>query len=193
MMLRSVWAGHSGFVQRRAASSSMCDTGAPHEGHACGISNICASGACCTTATTSGMISPALRTRITSPMPTPSCRMKSSLCRIARETVVPASSTGSNTAVGVSTPVRPTETSIFSSFDSFSSGGYLKATAQRGNLFVLPNASRWAKSSTFTTAPSMSYGSVPRSAPMASISRSTSSILQKRACRGDTGNPSEAR
>ena len=89
------------------------------------------------------------------PMAMPFSRMKSWLCRVARLTVVPARVTRENTPVGVSTPVRPTFTSMSRRVVSFSSGGYLKASAHRGNLAVLPSSSRWAKSLTFTTAPSM--------------------------------------
>ena len=47
------------------------------------------------------------------------------LCRVARATVLPARNTGSNTAVGVSTPVRPTPISMSSRVVSCCSGGYL--------------------------------------------------------------------
>ena len=45
--------------------------------------------------------------------------MKSWLCSVARLTVVPAKNTGSNTPVGVKTPVRPTATSMSRSVVSF--------------------------------------------------------------------------
>ena len=64
---------------------------------------------------------------------------------VARATVVPARKTGSKQAVGVSTPVRPTATSMLRKIVSLTSGGYLKAMAQRGNLLVEPIRSRWAK------------------------------------------------
>lgn len=79
-------------------------------------------------------MSPAFRTRMVSPMRTSSCRMKSSLCRMARATVVPASCTGSKIAVGVNTPVRPTVMRMSFSTVSFSSGGYLNAMAHRGEF-----------------------------------------------------------
>ena len=82
--------------------------------------------------------------------------MKSWLWRVALVTVVPASCTGSVTALGVRTPVRPTCTTMSSTLAGFCSGGYFHATAQRGNLAVLPNRSRWLRSLTFTTAPSIS-------------------------------------
>ena len=139
---------------------------------------------------TSGMMSPALRTLMVSPMPTPRFAMISPLCRLARETLVPAKKIGSNTAVGVSTPVRPTVTSISRTTLSLTSGGYLNAIAQRGNLFVLPSVRRAARSLTLMTAPSMSNSSVPRASPMDSISLMASSIFSNTLYRGDTGNPS---
>lgn len=84
------------------------------------------------TETTSGMMSPALRTTIVSPMAIPFSLMKSWLWSTARLTVVPASVIGSKTAVGVSAPVRPTRISISRRVVRFSSGGYLKATASGG-------------------------------------------------------------
>ena len=116
--------------------------------------------------------------------------MISPLCRLARETLVPAKKIGSNTAVGVSTPVRPTVTSISRTTLSLTSGGYLNAIAQRGNLFVLPKVRRAARSWTLMTAPSMSNSSVPRASPMDSISLMASSIFSNTLYRGDTGNPS---
>ena len=101
----------------------------------------------------------------------------SPLCRLARETLVPARKMGSNTAVGVSTPVRPTVTSISRTTVSLTSGGYLNAMAQRGNLLVLPSAVRSARLLTLMTAPSISKLSEPRASPMACTSRMASSIL----------------
>ena len=115
--------------------------------------------------------------------------MKSWLCKVARLTVVPANVTGANTPVGVRTPVRPTFTSISSNVVSFSSGGYLKASAHRGNLAVLPSSSRWEKSLTFTTAPSMGKENSPRLPPISSIKPSTSSMLEEVRYRSATGKP----
>ncbi len=70
--------------------------------------------------------------------------------------VEPATVTGSNSATGVSTPVRPTWMRISRRTVVFSSGGNLKAMAQRGARAVNPSSSCWAKLSTFTTTPSMS-------------------------------------
>ena len=71
------------------------------------------------------MISPALRTSTVSPMRMSLSEIKSWLCSVALVTVVPASRTGSSTALGVSTPVRPTCTTISMSREGFTSGGYL--------------------------------------------------------------------
>ena len=66
------------------------------------------------------------------------------MCSVARDTVVPASRTGSSTALGVKTPVRPTEMMISLSSVCLTSGGYLYAAAQRGNLAVEPSVCRCA-------------------------------------------------
>ena len=115
-------------------------TGAPQLGQVVGMAKACCPADRADTPMTSGMMSPALRTLMVSPMPTPKFAIISPLCRLARETLVPARKIGSNTAVGVSTPVRPTVTSISRTVLSLTSGGYLKAIAQRGNLLVLPRA-----------------------------------------------------
>jgi len=47
-------------------------------------------------------------------------------------------------------------TSMSRSVVVFSSGGNLKAIAHRGARLVVPISSRWARLSTFTTAPSIS-------------------------------------
>ena len=71
------------------------------------------------------MISPALRTTMASPTRMSFSSMKSWLWSVAFVTVVPARCTGSKTAFGVSTPVRPTCTTMSVTRVSFSSGGYL--------------------------------------------------------------------
>ncbi len=78
------------------------------------------------------------------------------LWSVARAMVEPATSTGSNSATGVSTPVRPTWMRIWRRTVRFSSGGNLKAMAQRGARAVKPRAACEAKESTLTTTPSMS-------------------------------------
>ena len=52
--------------------------------------------------------------------------------------------------------------SMLRSVVSFTSGGYLNAIAQRGNLLVEPIKSRCAKSFTLITAPSISKSSLAR-------------------------------
>ena len=78
------------------------------------------------------------------------------LCSVARAMVEPATVTGSNSATGVSTPVRPTWMRISRSTVVFSSGGNLNAMAQRGARAVKPRSPCWVKLSTLTTTPSMS-------------------------------------
>ena len=114
----------------------------PHEGHVSGKRYGTVSSGFETTETTSGMISPAFRIMTREPMRISFSVMKSWFGSVARLTVVPAKNTGSNSPVGVKTPVRPTATSMSRSVVSFSSGGYLYASAQRGNFAVLPSASR---------------------------------------------------
>jgi hypothetical protein len=70
-------------------------------------------GASCTrlsasTATTSGITSPARRTITVSPTRTSLRRASSSLCSVALVTVTPPTNTGASRATGVSLPVRPT-------------------------------------------------------------------------------------
>ena len=102
--------------------------------------------------------------------------MLSWLWSVAAETVVPARRTGSTITFGVKTPVRPTCTTISSTRLSFFSGGYLKATAQRGALAVLPSSRRWERELILMTAPSISKGSSPRCSPSQWI-RSTQSRM----------------
>ncbi len=189
MRFRRSWAGHWGFVQRTAASPSSRDTCSPQEGHLSGSRKGTLSGGFSTTDTTSGIISPALRIITREPMRISFSAMKSWLWRVARLTVVPARVTGSKTPVGVSTPVRPTFTSMSVRVVSFSSGGYLKASAHRGNRAVLPSSSRWAKLSTLITAPSMGKASSPRLSPKSPINRRMSSMSVALWKMGHTGKP----
>jgi hypothetical protein len=101
------------------------------------------------------MISPALRTTIVSPAQRSSSARRSALWRVARLTVVPASGTGSNSATGVTTPVRPTWQVRRSSRLGASSAAYLRAIAQRGAFWVKPASSCSRRSSSFTTTPSV--------------------------------------
>jgi hypothetical protein len=131
---------------------------APHAGQSVGISNGLASGGRSSTTgpSTSGITSPALRMTTVSPMSTPLRSTSRALCRVARATVEPATRTGSSTANGVTRPVRPTFTWMSSSFVLTSSGGYLKAMAQRGARLVEPRRPWIATESTFATTPSIS-------------------------------------
>ena len=85
------------------------------------------------------MTSPALRSTTVSPMSTPLRSTSSALCRVAISTVEPATTTGSMTPNGVTRPVRPTLTRMSRSLVLTSSGGYLKAIAQRGARDVEPS------------------------------------------------------
>ena len=106
---------------------------------------------------TSGMTSPALRTMTVLPTRTSLRCTSSSLCRVARATVEPATTTGSSSATGRDTPVRPTCTVMSRRMVRLSSGGNLNAMAQRGARAVYPMASCWQRIElTFTTTPSIS-------------------------------------
>ena len=115
------------FGQRSTASSGSRTASDPQAGQRSGISKGRSAPVrrSFSTATTSGMISAALRTRTTSPTRTSLRRISSSLCRPARCTTVPAKRTGSRLATGVRAPVRPTEMSMLRILVRASSGGYL--------------------------------------------------------------------
>ena len=106
--------------------------------------------------TTCGITSPARCTTTSSPSRMSLRRMSSSLCRVARSTVTPPTLTGSRTANGVSTPVRPTLTAISRRRVVAVVGANLKAIAQRGSWATDPRARCRAYESTLTTTPSMS-------------------------------------
>ncbi|SHU99422.1 Uncharacterised protein [Mycobacteroides abscessus subsp. abscessus] len=74
---------------------------------------------------TSGITSPALRITTVSPISTPLRLTSEALCRVANDTVDPATLTGVMYANGVTLPVRPTLTRMSSSSVVASSGGYL--------------------------------------------------------------------
>ena len=83
-----------------------------------------------------GIISPPFSTHTISPSRISNWRIKSSLCKVARCTVVPDNCTGSKFATGVTTPVLPTWYVIaFSRVNCFSAGN-LYAIAHRGDLAV---------------------------------------------------------
>ncbi len=112
--------------------------------------------------TTSGITSPARRTRTQSPCRMSFRRISSSLWRVALETLAPERRTGSNSTTGVRMPVRPTEAQMRRMRVASSCGGYLKAAAQRGDFEAAPSRRRQSRSSTFTTMPSVSYGRAKR-------------------------------
>ena len=91
--------------------------------------------------------------------------------------VEPATFTGSNTAIGVITPVLPTWQIISFKIVSFFSGGYLYAIAHFGTLNVVPNSSLNFKLSTFTTAPSIPNVSSSLLSPISFIAWTASSML----------------
>ena len=74
---------------------------------------------------TSGMTSPALRTKTVSPGRTSLASTWSSLCSVASDTVEPPTKTGSSMAKGVAFPVRPIDTMMSLSTVVRSSGGNL--------------------------------------------------------------------
>src|SRR5450756_1133105 len=146
------------FVHLVMTSPSSRTTLAPHTGHFPGILNGFSLPVLSSTMTftTSGITSPALWTSTLSPMRTSFLFTSSSLCSVACETVEPATKTGSSTATGVRAPVLPTPTWMSTTVVVFSSGGNLKAIAQRGLLLVAPRAICWSNELTFMTTPSIS-------------------------------------
>lgn len=76
------------------------------------------------------------------------------LCTLALDTVVPSSSTGSNTAIGFIRPVLDALHSISSSFVSAVSSAHLNAIEFLGNLAVCPSEFPYAISSYISTSPS---------------------------------------
>ena len=122
-------AGHErAFGQRRSMSPSFAGaSGEPHSGQSAGITKARSvpSRSSTTGPSTSGITSPALRSTTVSPISTPLALTTSWLCRVAWRTTLPATRAGSMTANGVARPVRPTETTMSSSFVLTCSGGYL--------------------------------------------------------------------
>ena len=150
-------AGQLLFTHRVAASSPSRTRLDPHSGQCSGSCTGVAllgrsSGS---TRTTSGIISPALRTTMVSPRCRSSSAIRSALWRVARLTLVPAKATGSNSATGVITPVRPTCTTTRSRRLGASSAGNFRAIAQRGDFWVKPASSWSTKLLSFTTTPSV--------------------------------------
>ncbi len=120
-----------GFVQRYAASPSTLSTGESQTGQDFGNLNFSSEPVRMfgKTSTTSGMMSPAFWMITVSPMRISLRLISSSLWRVARETVVFATSVGVRTATGVSVPVRPTEIMMSSILAVACSAGNLKAAA----------------------------------------------------------------
>ena len=85
--------------------------------------------------------------------------------------------------------MRPTCTSTRASFVIACSASNLNARAQRGNLLVYPSRSRWPKSSTLTTIPSVSYPRAWRLVFHSAQWAITPSIVSNFAVSGLTGNP----
>ncbi|MNT73168.1 hypothetical protein D3C72_2118420 [compost metagenome] len=99
------------------------------------------------TLTTSGMTSPARRTITVSPTRTSRRSIWSALCRVALETITPATATGFSRATGVAAPVRPIWISIASTVVVCSCAGNLCAIAQRGARETKPICSWPTRSS----------------------------------------------
>ena len=99
----------------------------PHSGHFFGILNSFSLPVRSSTTgpSISGITSPALRKKTTSPIKTPLRLTSAGLCNVAKETVDPATRTGSTSARGVTRPVRPTCTPIPSNLVRTTVGGYL--------------------------------------------------------------------
>ena len=105
---------------------------------------------------TSGITSLLRLTNILLLMNTPFLAISSILLRVAREMVAPASSTGCNTAIGVTLPLLPTCQMTSSSIVEASCASNLNAIAHFGNLFVQPISSRGATLFILITIPSIS-------------------------------------
>ena len=150
-------AGQLLLTQRVSASPSSRTSSEPHSGQRLGrLSRRPPLGRSSgSTRTTSGMISPALRTTIVSPLWSANSRSRSALWRVALLTLVPARGTGSNSATGVTLPVRPTWATRRSSLLGASSAAYFRAMAQRGAFWVKPASACSRRSSSFTTTPSV--------------------------------------
>ena len=140
---RFFWAGQliQPPEQRATASSSGRMMGAPQTGQWVGMMNSRASSGrfSKTDETTSGMTSAARRTMTVSPIRMSFRLTSSSLCRVALVTVTPPTKTGFNRATGVMAPVRPTCTSISSTWVSISWAGNLCASAKRGACETKPS------------------------------------------------------
>lgn len=159
----------------------------PHVGHdsgkTTGVSSPVRSST--TGASIRGMMSPAFHTMTVSPIIMPLSRMNFGLCRVAYRTTLPSTSTGSSTARGAMTPVRPTFHSTARSFDCRTAAASLYAVAQCGWRLPNPARSCSATASALMTTPSIPNGNSARSAAISSTRRWTSSTVAQ--TRGPTG------
>ena len=130
----------SGFGQCSVSTSFSCriSVGCPHTGQTPGGSAV---PLCVRFSAIWGMIMFALYTTIRSPTPSFSDFTMLTLWTLARLTVVPSSSTGSNIATGLMSPVREGLHSISFKVVSLVSSVHLKAIAFRGNFAVVPRDS----------------------------------------------------
>ena len=174
------WPGHEARLgQIVQTPSSGLIVGVPHDGHFAGGSGTgprflrrCAFAV---GETTCGMTSPARRTITSSPSRTSLRRRSSSLCSVASLTTTPETSTGSSCANGTMWPVRPTFQATRWSVVVAVLGANFQAIAPRGSRPTTPSC-RWsARSSTFTTTPSISKSSRLRRSSQAWHAASTSS------------------
>ena len=108
-----------------------------------------------TTPTTAGITSPAFSMMTVSPTRMSFRRNSSSLCSVARLIVLPARKTGSNSATGVSAPVRPDLNRDGFEFRLRLFGGVFVGDRPARRLDVAPIFSRNAKEFSLMTAPSV--------------------------------------
>ena len=143
--LRRSRAGHELFAHRHTTSSSgPARSRLSQRGHVSGMTHGVASAgrSASTGPITRGITSPAFSMVTVSRSRMSLREMSSALCSVAIEMVDPATSTGSSTAYGVAAPVRPMFTRISLSRVVACWAGNLKAMAHRGNLAVVPRATR---------------------------------------------------
>ena len=155
------WPGHDARLgQIVKTASSGLTVGVPQAGHfdggfgggdrrfrfcACGVGE-----------TTCGITSPARITITSSPSRTSLRRRSSSLWSVASFTVTPETCTGSRSANGTMWPVRPTFHITRRSVVVAVIGANFHAIAPRGSRPTTPSSRCSARSSTFTTTPSIS-------------------------------------
>src|SRR5690606_38680650 len=140
-------------LPRPRLTSWVRSTAEPHTGQCSGICTGRASAGrrSVTTCMTWGMTSPARRMITVSPIITPRRCTSSMLCRVALDTVTPATCTGRSRATGVTAPVRPTWNSTSSNSVISSLAGNLWAMAQRGSRARKPSSRCQPRSLTLNT------------------------------------------